>query len=61
MRTAIRIVLPVALIAVLICSMSLAPPAGANVDQCAPPGIESASALPFSVCTNRGFAFGSGR
>lgn len=38
-----------ALIAVLICSMSLAAPAGANVDQCAPPGIESASALPTNL------------
>lgn len=38
-----------ALIAVLTCSMCLAPPAGANVDQCAPPGIESASALPTNL------------
>ena len=36
----------VALIALLISSMGLAAPAGANVDQCAPPGVESASALP---------------
>jgi polar amino acid transport system substrate-binding protein len=39
----------VAITALLICSMSLAPPAGANVDQCAPPGIESASALPTNL------------
>jgi polar amino acid transport system substrate-binding protein len=36
----------VALVALLISSMGLAAPAGANVDQCAPPGVESASALP---------------
>jgi polar amino acid transport system substrate-binding protein len=39
----------VALIALLICSMSLAAPAGANVDQCAPPGVQSASALPTNL------------
>jgi polar amino acid transport system substrate-binding protein len=39
----------VALIAVLISSMSLAAPAAAQVDQCAPPGIESASALPTNL------------
>jgi polar amino acid transport system permease protein/polar amino acid transport system substrate-binding protein len=39
----------VALIALLVCSMGLAAPAGANVDQCAPPGIESASALPTNL------------
>jgi polar amino acid transport system substrate-binding protein len=39
-----------ALIAVLIgSSMGLAPAAGAQVDQCAPPGIESASALPTNL------------
>ncbi|MDT5131420.1 MAG: polar amino acid transport system permease protein, partial [Mycobacterium sp.] len=30
----------------LILSVDLAAPAGANVDQCAPPGVESASTLP---------------
>ena len=39
----------VALIAVLIGSMSLAAPAAAQVDQCAPPGIDSASALPTNL------------
>jgi polar amino acid transport system substrate-binding protein len=39
----------VALIAMLVCSMGLAAPAGANVDQCAPPGIQSASALPTNL------------
>jgi polar amino acid transport system substrate-binding protein len=38
----------VALIALLIGSMGLAAPAGA-VDQCAPPGVESASALPTNL------------
>jgi polar amino acid transport system permease protein/polar amino acid transport system substrate-binding protein len=41
--------LVVALIALLICSMGLAAPAGANVDQCAPPGVDSASALPTNL------------
>ena len=39
----------VALVALLISSMGLAAPAGANVDQCAPPGVESASALPTNL------------
>jgi polar amino acid transport system substrate-binding protein len=39
----------VALIALLIGSMGLAAPVGANVDQCAPPGVESASALPTNL------------
>jgi polar amino acid transport system substrate-binding protein len=39
----------VALVAMLIGSMGLAAPAGANVDQCAPPGVESASALPTNL------------
>ncbi len=39
----------VALVAMLISSMGLAAPAGANVDQCAPPGVESASALPTNL------------
>ncbi len=38
-----------ALIALLIGGMGLAPPGGAQVDQCAPPGIESASALPTNL------------
>jgi polar amino acid transport system substrate-binding protein len=41
----------VAITTLLICSMSLAAPAGANVDQCAPPGIESASALPTNLAS----------
>ncbi len=41
--------LVVALTALLICSLGLAAPAGANVDQCAPPGVESASALPTNL------------
>jgi polar amino acid transport system substrate-binding protein len=42
-------VIVVALVALLISSMELAAPAGANVDQCAPPGVESASALPTNL------------
>ena len=38
-----------ALVALLISTMGLAAPAGANVDQCAPPGVESASALPTNL------------
>lgn len=41
--------LVIALVALLISSMGLAAPAGANVDQCAPPGVESASALPTNL------------
>jgi polar amino acid transport system substrate-binding protein len=41
----------VAITTLLICSMSLAAPAGANVDQCAPPGVESASALPTNLAS----------
>jgi polar amino acid transport system substrate-binding protein len=41
----------VALIAALIASMGLASPAVAQVDQCAPPGEESASALPTNLAT----------
>jgi polar amino acid transport system substrate-binding protein len=48
--TAVRTVV-VALIALLVCSMGLAPPAAANVDQCAPPGVKSASALPTNLAT----------
>ncbi|MCW2565330.1 MAG: amino acid transporter substrate-binding protein family [Mycobacterium sp.] len=39
----------VASVALLISSMGLAAPAGANVDQCAPPGVDSASALPTNL------------
>jgi polar amino acid transport system substrate-binding protein len=39
----------VALIALLVAGTSLAAPAEAQVDQCAPPGIESASALPTNL------------
>ncbi len=42
-------VLVAALVALLISTMGLAAPAGANVDQCAPPGVESASALPTNL------------
>ncbi|MDT5017521.1 MAG: polar amino acid transport system permease protein, partial [Mycobacterium sp.] len=38
-----------ALVALPISSMGLAAPAGANVDQCAPPGVQSASALPTNL------------
>jgi polar amino acid transport system substrate-binding protein len=38
-----------ALVALLISSIGLAAPAGAKVDQCAPPGVESASALPTNL------------
>jgi polar amino acid transport system substrate-binding protein len=39
----------VALVALMVSSMGLAAPAGAKVDQCAPPGVESASALPTNL------------
>jgi polar amino acid transport system substrate-binding protein len=39
----------IALTAMLIGGMSLAGPAAANVDQCAPPGVQSASALPTNL------------
>src|ERR1700754_495437 len=39
----------VAVVATLISIMGLAAPTGANVDQCAPPGVESASALPTNL------------
>jgi polar amino acid transport system substrate-binding protein len=39
----------VAMVALLISSVCLAAPAVANVDQCAPPGVESASALPTNL------------
>ncbi|MGE2727059.1 ABC transporter substrate-binding protein/permease [Mycolicibacterium pulveris] len=38
-----------ALIGLLIVPLALAPPAQAQVDQCAPPGVESASALPTNL------------
>lgn len=39
----------IALVALLISSLGMAAPAAANVDQCAPPGVESASALPTNL------------
>ena len=39
----------VALVALLVGTLGFAAPAGANVDQCAPPGIESASSLPTNL------------
>ncbi|HET6737092.1 ABC transporter substrate-binding protein/permease [Mycobacterium sp.] len=42
----------VTIIALLIAGLGLAAPAGANVDQCAPPGIESASALPTNLAAS---------
>ncbi|KUI39312.1 amino acid ABC transporter permease [Mycobacterium sp. IS-1590] len=42
-------ILVVALVAVLVTGVGLAGPAHANVDQCTPPGIESASALPTNL------------
>ncbi|MGV0714637.1 ABC transporter substrate-binding protein/permease [Mycolicibacterium sp. XJ662] len=39
----------VALIGLLTFTLGLAPPARAQVDQCAPPGVESASALPTNL------------
>jgi polar amino acid transport system substrate-binding protein len=39
----------VAFVAVAVFGMGLAPPAAADVDQCAPPGIQSASALPTNL------------
>ena len=42
----------VMIIALLIAGLGLAAPAGANVDQCAPPGIESASALPTNLAAS---------
>jgi polar amino acid transport system substrate-binding protein len=41
--------LVVAVTVLLVVGMSMAGPAHANVDQCAPPGIESASALPTNL------------
>ncbi|MGE0216461.1 ABC transporter substrate-binding protein/permease [Mycolicibacterium sp.] len=41
--------LTVALIVVLICAMGFSAPAGADQDQCAPPGVQSASALPTNL------------
>jgi polar amino acid transport system substrate-binding protein len=39
----------VAVAAFLVVTMGLAPTAGADVDQCAPPGVQSASALPTNL------------
>ena len=41
-----------ALIASMICATALAAPAGADADQCAPPGIQSASALPTNLAAS---------
>ena len=41
----------VALAALFVATMGLAPAAGADVDQCAPPGVESASALPTNLAS----------
>ncbi len=41
----------VALVALFMATMGLAPTAGADVDQCAPPGVESASALPTNLAS----------
>jgi polar amino acid transport system substrate-binding protein len=41
----------VALIALFVATMGLAPTAGADGDQCAPPGIDSASALPTNLAS----------
>jgi polar amino acid transport system substrate-binding protein len=43
--------LVVALTTLMVASLGVAAPAGANVDQCAPPGIASASALPTNLAT----------
>jgi polar amino acid transport system substrate-binding protein len=42
----------VTIIVLLVAGLGLAAPAGANVDQCAPPGIESASALPTNLAAS---------
>jgi polar amino acid transport system substrate-binding protein len=39
----------VALTVLLVAGLGAAPPASANVDQCAPPGVQSASALPTNL------------
>ena len=41
----------IALIALLVLSLSSAGPAGADVDQCAPPGVDSASAVPTNLAS----------
>ncbi|TPG35076.1 ABC transporter permease subunit [Mycobacterium hodleri] len=41
----------VALAVLFVATMGLAPAAGADVDQCAPPGIDSASALPTNLAS----------
>ncbi len=40
-----------ALVALLVLTLSMAPPAGADVDQCAPPGVDSASAVPTNLAS----------
>lgn len=42
-------ILVIALVMGLVVTMGLAAPAGAQVDQCSPPGVESASALPTNL------------
>ncbi|MET0474398.1 MAG: ABC transporter substrate-binding protein/permease [Mycobacterium sp.] len=41
----------VALIALLVATIGFAPTAGADTDQCAPPGVDSASALPTNLAS----------
>ena len=41
----------VALIALFVATMGFAPAAGADDDQCAPPGVDSASALPTNLAS----------
>jgi polar amino acid transport system substrate-binding protein len=41
----------VALVALFVATMGLSPTAGADVDQCAPPGVEKASALPTNLAS----------
>jgi polar amino acid transport system substrate-binding protein len=41
----------VAVVALFVATMGLAPSAGADVDQCAPPGVEKASALPTNLAS----------
>ncbi|MDT5125976.1 MAG: polar amino acid transport system permease protein, partial [Mycobacterium sp.] len=45
----LRKTMVVGFVAVAVFGMGLAPPAAADVDQCAPPGIQSASALPTNL------------
>src|SRR4051812_27267141 len=45
----LRKTMVVAIVALVVVGMGLAAPAGADVDQCAPPGVQSASALPTNL------------